>query len=502
MSLALAIERLAIGCHVPRSVADDTRRAKDVVDRVLSSATRELPDYLHRALASEPASDAIAFIDTLHFDVTINTEAPRGEIARALAAQLLRVLWRTLDDPGTIRFEDRAEMLARFVIDVAQGAAFTQTWHRCFAGLRLLSPSGILRTLMVDEPLVAATALARLLPADLQRVTAVLTEPDAERALAAVLSAAQAGGEADPLAVATAIVSQRCLPLQKPRQRFAFVIAMLRETGAAGDVSLALGLVQLASEPDAAALTDTEAAERLNAIIAKRTPSAERNAASVAEAVRILSCELPGDQASEQSRCCGGIWLILPHILAILGSGPTLAPVALCALAFAAGEDAINVWRDDLLRATLDLNDALLSDFQEQPGAVLTFLAERLPRDEDEPAGPHSPPPYWLRRRNLAHLRRGATQLNLPRPLTRAATRVAYAALTAYARRLPGFAESSFAHLWKNLLATPATLRLHADLIEVALTPPPLDVIWRISGADRAAYVLPNGRRVRVGPRR
>jgi hypothetical protein len=92
--------------------------------------------------------------------------------------------------------------------------------------------------------------------------------------------------------------------------------------------------------------------------------------------------------------------------------------------------------------------------------------------------------------------------LNLPRPLTRAATRVAYAALTAYARRLPGFAESSFAHLWKNLLATPATLRLHADLIEVALTPPPLDVIWRISGADRAAYVLPNGRRVRVGPRR
>jgi hypothetical protein len=502
MSLALAIERLAIGCQVPQSVADDTRRAKDVLDRVLSSATRELPEYLRRALASEPASDTIAFIDTLHFDITINTETPRGEIARALAAQLLRVLWRTLDDPGTIRFKDRAEMLARFVIDVAQGAAFTQTWHRCFAGLRLLSTSGILRTLIVDEPLVAGTALARLLPADLQRVTAVLTAPDAERAVAAILGAAQGGVEADPLAVATAIVSQRCLQLERPQQRLAFTIAMLRETGAAGDAALALALVQLASEPDAAVLTGAEAADRLTAIMAKRTPSAELSAAAVAEAVRILSCELPGDQASEQSSRCGGVWLILPHVLAVLGPDPKLAPVALCALALAAGDDAINIWRNTLLRAALDLDDALLSGFQEQTGSILPFAAEGLRRDAREAADPHSPPPYWLRRRNLAHLRRGAMQLSLPRALTRAATRVAYTALSAYARRLPGFAESSFAHLWKNLLATPATLRLHADLIEVVLTSPPLDVIWRISGADRAAYVLPNGRSVRAGLRR
>jgi len=163
MSLALAIERLAVGCYMPKSVADDTRKAKDILDRILSSATRELPECLRRALASEPASDTIAFINTLHFDVTINTEWPRDEIARSLAIQLLRGLWRTLDDPDTIRFKDRAEMLGRFFLDLAQGTAFTRSWHGCFAGLRLLLTSGIVRTSRSRRGLgtTAASGLAK-----------------------------------------------------------------------------------------------------------------------------------------------------------------------------------------------------------------------------------------------------------------------------------------------------------------------------------------------------
>ena len=480
MSLALTIERLAVDCHVPRPVADDARKAKEILDRVLSSATRELPECLRRALASEPATDTIAFIDTLHFDVTINTEWPRDEIARALAIHLLRSLWRTLDDPGTIRFKDRPEMLARFVLDLAQGHAYTRNWHRRFAGLRLLSTSGIVRTLSVDEPAVASAALARLLPSDLEKVTALLTESDAERALIAILGAAQGSVEADPVAVATAIVSQGCLSLQKPQQQLSFAIAMGRQTGAvadAGVLALARGLVELASKPDGT------------------MPSAAKSDATwVAEAVRILNEQLPTEDGSERSSSCGGIWLVLPHVLAVLGHKMERAPVALCALALAAGNDAVSVWRDDLLRATLDLDDAALSRFQ--TGSVSTFPAER---PSDTAAESHSPPPYSLRRRNLSHLRRGIVQLNLPDALTRAATRVAYAALSAYARRLPGFAESSFAHLWKNFLATPATLRVRASAIEVVLAPPPLGVIWRISGADRATYVLPNGRSIRVG---
>jgi hypothetical protein len=479
MSPALTIERLAVDCHMPKSLADDTRRAKEILDRILSSATRELPECLQRALASEPASDMIAFIDTLHFDVTISTEWPRDEIARAFAMQVLRSLWGALDDPSTIRFKDRPEMLARFVLDLAQGHAYTRNWHLRFAGLRLLSTSGIVRSLIVDEPVVAAAGLARLLPSDLQKVAALLNESDAERALLEILGSAQSSVEADPVVVATTIVSQGCLSLQKPQQQLSFAIAMERQTGAVankGILALARSLLELASKPDGAMPT-----------------AAKSDESSVAEAVRILKQELPRQDGSERSSRCGGIWLVLPHVLAVLGHNMELAPVALCALALAAGDDAVTVWRDDLLRATLDLDDAALS------GSVSTFRTEQ---PSDAPAESHSPPPYSLRRRNLSHLRCGVIQLNLPGALTRLATRVAYVALSAYARRLPGFAESSFAHLWKNFLATPATLKVSTSAIEVMLAPPPLDVIWRISGADRATYVLPNGRSIRVGLRR
>ena len=190
MSLALAIERLAVDCHMPQAVADDSAEPTMCSIESCHRQPGNCPSICSRALASEHESETIAFIDTLRFDVTINAEWPRDEIARAIAVQLLRRLWRRLDEPGTIRFKDRAEMLARFVLDLAQGAAFTQNWHRRFAGLRLLSTSAIIRTLIVDEPLVAGIALARLLPADLHTVTTLLTEVDAERAVAAIVGPA------------------------------------------------------------------------------------------------------------------------------------------------------------------------------------------------------------------------------------------------------------------------------------------------------------------------
>jgi hypothetical protein len=80
--------------------------------------------------------------------------------------------------------------------------------------------------------------------------------------------------------------------------------------------------------------------------------------------------------------------------------------------------------------------------------------------------------------------------------------RLATHALRYYASRLPGFSESSFAHLWTNLLSTPATIRAGANQFLVGLAPPPLDVVWRISGAGAANYELADGRRVIVEVRR
>src|SRR5215470_541604 len=136
MSSALAIERLIVECHVPAT--GEEARARGILERVLSSMTHDLPDCLERILAAEADSEAIVVIDTLRFDATINAQWPRDRIARALAAQMSRSLWRALERPDTIRFQDRPEMLARFFSDLAQGTAYTRVWHRAFDGLCLL----------------------------------------------------------------------------------------------------------------------------------------------------------------------------------------------------------------------------------------------------------------------------------------------------------------------------------------------------------------------------
>jgi hypothetical protein len=61
---------------------------------------------------------------------------------------------------------------------------------------------------------------------------------------------------------------------------------------------------------------------------------------------------------------------------------------------------------------------------------------------------------------------------------------------------------SSNGHLWRNFLATPAFVNAAEDTIRVELDPPPLDLVWRISGAGRADFALPDGRRVLVDVRR
>jgi hypothetical protein len=92
--------------------------------------------------------------------------------------------------------------------------------------------------------------------------------------------------------------------------------------------------------------------------------------------------------------------------------------------------------------------------------------------------------------------------MQFPRDLTRIFAVLGYRALRMYARRLPGFGGSSNAHLWKNFLSTPGDLWSEGEVIRVLLHAPRLDVIWRISGASRCRYRLPDGRTVIVDVRR
>jgi hypothetical protein len=498
MASSLAIEQLTVECHVP--AADEERRARGILDRVLSSVQHELPAYLDRLLAAEGDSDAIIVIDTLRFDATINAAWPRDRIARVLAAQLSRSLWRALERPDAIRFADRPEMVARFLVDLAQGAAYARDWHRAFDGLRVLPASAIVRTLITDEPLESRTALSRLLPADLDRVLALLSRGDAERALTALLRAASSDVACDPAVIVAAALSQRCLSLDTPQQQLALAIAIARQPDAEandGALAIARALFRLAATGGAASAAGTDQFQTLlrrlaaegdaGALALVQSGRARFGAEAVEAAVKALQGEQPQAEVRELHTTCGGAWLLLPWILNAVDDHPALA---LHVLAASAGARAAEVWHSAPLREALDLDDERLAH------------AARATRALGDIAPVPASASREIEEQNRAHIRLGLAPLDLPRGAARVVGRLAAQAMTAYARRLPGFAESSFRYLWDNLLATEAAIRFNAEAIEVALKAPPLDVIWKITGADRASCALPGGRAVRIAVRR
>jgi hypothetical protein len=239
----------------------------------------------------------------------------------------------------------------------------------------------------------------------------------------------------------------------------------------------------------AALRADADAAgQAVGALLSGGLDALDRSA--VVDAIRALRREA-SVEVDEQSSRCGGAWLLLPGVLAALRTHRHAPALALAAVAVAAGPRAAEVWSNALLRAALAVDERALARLGR---AALPAMPGPVPL-------PSGVPPK-VRRANVAHLRRGLAGVPLPRRCGLLVLRLAHDAMAAYARRLPGISQSSFRYLWDNLLAAEAAVRTEANAIDVRLAPPPLDVIWRLSGADRADYELPDGPRVRVQVRR
>ena len=433
--MSLSIRNFAIECQVPTPA--DPARAREVLDRTLSGIRRDVSRLLQRALAAEDDKRGIVFIERLEFEALVSAEWSEDDIAREIGRQVLRSLWGKLSDRETTRFADEAEHVARFLLDVAEGAGFTRDWHRSFDGLKPLSASAIVRTMIARDARAALEALSRLGRANVERILGKMNDTDARRALAAIV-AVVGRPYRDLKAVADALAAVR--RIDTPVRRTAF-------------------------------------AE--DAVIAALQGGVEE----LPEALAILG-GIAVSSAPESYSRHGGVWLLVPYVLEL---APALAHTA---LALAAGPDAQEVWHDGVLRDALGVppdNDE-----------VLTALGSASAGDIDEvPARPSA-----VRRRDFAHLNAARAALGISRGTARVPMGAAANALRRYANRLPGFAESSFAHLWTNLLSGPATIRAGETGIAVALSPPPLDVVWRLSGAGNADFRLADGRRVVVEVRR
>ena len=165
-----------------------------------------LPDALDAAFAQAGASDedVVWRIRRLALHVAVNAKWDDRQLARTWAVQLARAVRRAIEKGGdgvtVVRFAGRAEYLASFVREVADGTAWTRWWFDTFSGLKLLSRSAAMRTALVREPALGVRAFAAMPAADASLVITHLSSIDARTVLDAI-SPALVEGDADDASV-------------------------------------------------------------------------------------------------------------------------------------------------------------------------------------------------------------------------------------------------------------------------------------------------------------
>jgi hypothetical protein len=524
--MTIEIQQLALQCRVPEALAGDPLRASTMLDKVLGAARTDLAAAVAQVFAGDNDDERVVFIDRLDFELAVNVDYQREHIARVLAAQLARCVWSQLSAPTTVSFRDRVELLARFMLDLSIGAAYTKPWHDAFLGLKPLSTSGIVRTLLEQNPHEAVQALGRLSQGDLARMLGTLTGTDAGRCVAAVVTSSRNPCR-EPERIAAAVVEVGNATSEGPRHQLALLVALCRNGSGDGDattLALAALLDALAhgdAEMIAAYLGEggdsateawvREAAEaRLleaakSGLIPLPTLAARReyvatHRTGVVNAIEQLRQRVTRPTSAVEWRLGhGGIWLLLPQVLERLPADTDTLPAAYAAVTVASDAAAGEIWCDRALRTLLGVT---LDDDELIAAVSLLPAYPRIGGRVEPPFGAGMARPWSRCREDFQALIAAAEQLGLPRTPAVDLARLAYVALRGYARRLPGFAASSNGHLWRNFLATPASVNAAEDTIRVELDPPPLDLVWRISGAGRADFALPDGRRVLVDVRR
>ena len=165
-----------------------TRDRAELLRRRIADA---IGDRLHVALgAFRPAcglpDDAYLFIDRVEVECHVGAHWNDDLIGRAFGKALLDKLQHRIDSGAGIRFSERAEYLAAFLVALLDGTGFSRWWFEEFEGLKLLPPSIAVRTLIISEGKTGLDALIRLTEASARQVAGSLSAPDAERLLAQV----------------------------------------------------------------------------------------------------------------------------------------------------------------------------------------------------------------------------------------------------------------------------------------------------------------------------
>jgi hypothetical protein len=519
MAGALTIRRLDLVALAPRDHPEPEHlrsRLEDGIRASLASALSEAID--------DWAGEGVVRIHRLDVDLTVDAAAPSDQVAAQLARAISSALAQArADSERVFTYADRSHYVAAFLQELAAGRAWQRWWFRSFDGLKALSVSAAIRTAVLADPKSGLAALLAIPRAGLAPVLAALGSADAERLLdgLTVPGAADVGIEETVAALAAARAEPQVAPLQT----------------AAPTAALAIFLDAVRLHPDLAC--PQQLAELARALVAFDRVLATMSRDAVAEMLRVMEGDgtdakclsvgivhsagalltLPpalrhtligtarmrrglvpfGPAAVRHHTPFGGLFVLLPSldlagIHAAIGEENAeeeislVALIGLLALAACAGRHRVaEVVADPVWRDLFGLPPSL-------GAADIAIRLKSVPRAT------------WLRLHDLGEplaTSRDARFLLPPRVLAPAiaaktVARLAYATLSRFARRLPGFARSSAPFLWSNILCVSAAVEATDRGLSVVLERPALDVLLSISGIADADIAGPGGVAIRL----
>ena len=227
MAAALTVRRLST-----RAIVGDGAHAAAVTDRLTRACRSHLQPAIRNTLQPwiESGPD-VWIVRRVDLSVITEAEAPPDALASSLAQSLARALAVTLvgdgDGVNAIRFPSRAACIARLVVDLAAGTAWTRWYHQMFDGWKMLSTSAAIRSALDSVPADGLEALRLLPDLDLRTVVECLEPDDEQRVLTAFVGMPDeaATGPAPDTSLADGVRLANRVQLQRGRALFVCVAA-------------------------------------------------------------------------------------------------------------------------------------------------------------------------------------------------------------------------------------------------------------------------------------
>ncbi len=498
MNHSFTIDRLFCDCAMPRDQIVDIgsrHRLHDVAEQYVPQALADLLEPLCGA-----QDDGVWLIRRLeisfHANLAWDSSKLTSRWAGALAKAILHVTQREWDSRVAFYYRSRAEYIAAFVSDLADGMAWNKWQYQLFSGLRPLPTSAVLRTLLVTETANALGGLALLLAASLHRVVACLLPQDAELVWSHLIASATQPGE-EALAHLLAICECEGAPPESlSKDALRLLVRMINASNRADEdfwrkaVASVEAFVALASlrarwppdrwsEIESALIAGTLAMLPGDAytIAGKGLRHWIDHPALLQRAAGIVSSQSVKARQDKRSTRFGCIFLLLPLIEELPAEAWSRQPELLKFAVFVrccAPEARPMATADPLLRE------------------LFTVPAGGEP---DEVAAPPAVEVWnWLRETGHAAAEMPLDSIYLAGDDAIAVA--SHAVLRGFAQKLPGFGSSSLRHLWANFLDFRASVDVEPERIVVHMTSPPLQVILRLAGLTSGSYRLP-----RIDPR-